>query len=83
MMTVSRDLRMEYPWTLRQDLPQQVITSSRHVNMSSTFCRFDEDFIRIRMERLQAWMTRMCRHPVVSQSEVFQLFLTYKDERVS
>lgn len=34
------------------------------------------------MERLQAWMTRMCRHPVVSQSEVFQLFLTYKDERV-
>ncbi|XP_027866447.1 sorting nexin-9-like [Xiphophorus couchianus] len=43
--------------------------------------RFDEDFIRIRMERLQAWMTRMCRHPVVSQSEVFQLFLTYKDER--
>uniref|UniRef100_A0A3Q2PLZ6 Sorting nexin n=1 Tax=Fundulus heteroclitus TaxID=8078 RepID=A0A3Q2PLZ6_FUNHE len=43
--------------------------------------RFDEDFIRTRMERLQAWMTRMCRHPVVSQSEVFQLFLTYKDER--
>ncbi|XP_054591403.2 sorting nexin-9 [Nothobranchius furzeri] len=43
--------------------------------------RFDEDFIRMRMERLQAWMTRMCRHPVVSQSEVFQLFLTYKDER--
>ncbi|XP_024859044.2 sorting nexin-9-like, partial [Kryptolebias marmoratus] len=43
--------------------------------------RFDEDFIRMRMERLQAWMTRMCRHPVVSQSEVFQLFLTYKDEK--
>uniref|UniRef100_A0AAQ5X163 PX domain-containing protein n=1 Tax=Amphiprion ocellaris TaxID=80972 RepID=A0AAQ5X163_AMPOC len=43
--------------------------------------RFEEDFIRMRMERLQAWMTRMCRHPVVSQSDVFQLFLTYKDEK--
>ncbi|XP_018528468.1 sorting nexin-9 isoform X1 [Lates calcarifer] len=43
--------------------------------------RFDEDFIRMRMERLQAWMSRMCRHPVVSQSDVFQLFLTYRDER--
>ncbi|XP_067358032.1 sorting nexin-9-like isoform X2 [Channa argus] len=43
--------------------------------------RFEEDFIRMRMERLQAWMSRMCRHPVVSQSDVFQLFLTYKDEK--
>ncbi|XP_069577290.1 sorting nexin-9-like isoform X2 [Brachyistius frenatus] len=43
--------------------------------------RFEEDFIRMRMERLQAWMTRMCRHPVVSQSDVFQLFLTYRDEK--
>ncbi|XP_072235339.1 sorting nexin-9-like isoform X1 [Leuresthes tenuis] len=43
--------------------------------------RFEEDFIRMRMERLQGWMTRMCRHPIISQSEVFQLFLTYKDER--
>uniref|UniRef100_A0A8D3DKG9 Sorting nexin 9a n=1 Tax=Scophthalmus maximus TaxID=52904 RepID=A0A8D3DKG9_SCOMX len=43
--------------------------------------RFDDDFIRRRMERLQAWMSRMCRHPVVSQSDVFQLFLTYRDER--
>lgn len=36
----------------------------------------------MRMERLQGWMTRMCRHPVVSNSEVFQTFLTYKDEKV-
>ncbi|XP_051284045.1 sorting nexin-9 isoform X2 [Dicentrarchus labrax] len=43
--------------------------------------RFEDDFIRMRMEQLQAWMTRMCRHPVVSQSEVFQLFLTYRDEK--
>uniref|UniRef100_A0A668A9C2 Sorting nexin 9 n=1 Tax=Myripristis murdjan TaxID=586833 RepID=A0A668A9C2_9TELE len=43
--------------------------------------RFEEEFIRMRMERLQAWMSRMCRHPVVSQSHVFQLFITYRDER--
>ncbi|KAM6893270.1 sorting nexin-9-like isoform 1-T1 [Lycodopsis pacificus] len=43
--------------------------------------RFQVDFIRMRMEQLQAWMTRMCRHPVVSQSDVFQLFLTYRDEK--
>lgn len=43
--------------------------------------RFEEDFIRSRMEQLQAWMSRMCRHPVVSQSQVFQLFLTYRDEK--
>ncbi|MEQ2178601.1 hypothetical protein GOODEAATRI_015733 [Goodea atripinnis] len=39
-------------------------------------CRFEEEFIKMRMERLQGWMSRMCRHPVVSGSEVFQLFLT-------
>ncbi|KAM6915396.1 sorting nexin-9b isoform 3-T3 [Xenentodon cancila] len=43
--------------------------------------RFEEEFIKMRMERLQGWMTRMCRHPVVSSSEVFQLFLTYRDEK--
>ncbi|KAI1897240.1 hypothetical protein AGOR_G00081270 [Albula goreensis] len=43
--------------------------------------RFEEEFIKMRMERLQGWMTRMCRHPIVSNSEVFQLFLSYKDEK--
>ncbi|XP_037541382.1 sorting nexin-9b isoform X2 [Nematolebias whitei] len=43
--------------------------------------RFEEEFIKMRMERLQGWVIRMCRHPVVSSSEVFQLFLTYKDEK--
>nr|XP_046230080.1 sorting nexin-9b isoform X1 [Scatophagus argus] len=43
--------------------------------------RFEEEFIKMRMERLQGWMTRMCRHPIISSSEVFQTFLTYKDEK--
>lgn len=37
----------------------------------------------MRMERLQGWMTRMCRHPIVSSSDVFQLFVSYKDEKVN
>lgn len=44
--------------------------------------RFEEEFIKMRMERLQAWMTRMCRHPVISESEVFQQFLNFRDEKV-
>ncbi|XP_056620187.1 sorting nexin-9b isoform X2 [Triplophysa dalaica] len=43
--------------------------------------RFEEEFIKMRMERLQGWMTRMCRHPIVSSSDVFQLFVSYKDEK--
>ncbi|XP_059570424.1 sorting nexin-9 isoform X4 [Alligator mississippiensis] len=43
--------------------------------------RFEEEFIKMRMERLQAWMSRMCRHPVVSESEVFQQFLNFRDEK--
>uniref|UniRef100_G3P773 PX domain-containing protein n=1 Tax=Gasterosteus aculeatus aculeatus TaxID=481459 RepID=G3P773_GASAC len=43
--------------------------------------RFEEEFIKMRMERLQGWMTRMCRHPIVSCSDVFQIFLSYKDEK--
>ncbi|XP_051868945.1 sorting nexin-9b [Pristis pectinata] len=43
--------------------------------------RFEEEFIKMRMERLQGWMNRMCHHPIVSNSEVFQLFITYRDEK--
>ncbi|XP_012578933.1 PREDICTED: sorting nexin-9 isoform X1 [Condylura cristata] len=43
--------------------------------------RFEEEFIKMRMERLQAWMSRMCRHPVISESEVFQQFLSFRDEK--
>ncbi|KAL4623904.1 sorting nexin-9-like [Arapaima gigas] len=43
--------------------------------------RFDEEFIKLRMERLQSWMSRMCLHPVVSSSEVLQLFLSHNNEK--
>ncbi|KAM4772139.1 sorting nexin-9 isoform 3-T3 [Rhinophrynus dorsalis] len=43
--------------------------------------RFEEEFIKMRMERLQGWMSRMCRHPVISESDVFQQFLNFRDEK--
>lgn len=58
------------------------ILPEKHSSLLHVQGRFEEEFIKMRMERLQGWMTRMCRHPVVSCSEVFQLFLTYKDEKV-
>lgn len=58
------------------------IEKHRRVTAASFAGRFEEEFIKMRMERLQGWMSRMCRHPIVSSSEVFQTFLTYKDEKV-
>ncbi|OCT79993.1 hypothetical protein XELAEV_18026808mg, partial [Xenopus laevis] len=43
--------------------------------------RFEEEFIKMRMERLQGWMSRMCRHPVISESDTFQQFLNFRDEK--
>lgn len=66
---------------------RQLQDKKKIVSRNCLFClsflgRFEEEFIKMRMERLQGWMTRMCRHPIVSSSEVFQTFLTYKDEKV-
>ena len=43
--------------------------------------RYEEDFIEHRMNQLQSFVDRVCRHPVLSQSEVWQHFLTCTDER--
>ncbi|XP_068212964.1 sorting nexin lst-4-like isoform X3 [Palaemon carinicauda] len=38
--------------------------------------RFEDDLIEYRMTMLQSWIDRICRHPVISQSEVFHHFVT-------
>jgi len=43
--------------------------------------RYEEDFIEHRMNQLQSFVDRVCRHPVLSQSEVWQHFLTCTDDR--
>lgn len=41
--------------------------------------RYEEDFIEGRMNQLQGWLSRMSLHPVICRSEVFQHFLTSKN----
>lgn len=43
--------------------------------------RYEEDFIHERMRKLQSWINRMVRHPVISRSDVFLHFLTCTDEK--
>jgi len=43
--------------------------------------RYEEEFIEHRMNQLQSFVDRMCRHPVLSQSEVWTHFLTCTDEK--
>ena len=44
--------------------------------------RYEDDFVLERMRYLQLWMDRMVRHPVISQSEVLNHFLTCTDDKV-
>ncbi|KAK3101901.1 hypothetical protein FSP39_007184, partial [Pinctada imbricata] len=43
--------------------------------------RYEDDFVSERMRYLQLWMDRMVRHPVISQSEVLNHFLTCTDDK--
>lgn len=43
--------------------------------------RYQDDFIRHRLAQLQMWVDRICRHPVLAQSEVWSHFITCTDEK--
>jgi len=43
--------------------------------------RYEEEFIEHRMNQLQNFVDRVCRHPILSQSEVWRHFLTCTDEK--
>jgi len=44
--------------------------------------RFEDDFVSARLKQLQMWIDRMCKHPVISHSEVFLHFLSCTDDKV-
>lgn len=44
--------------------------------------RYEEDFIEVRKRGLQAWLSRVARHPVISHSAVFQHFVSCADLKV-
>ncbi|XP_048459336.1 sorting nexin-9-like isoform X2 [Rhincodon typus] len=43
--------------------------------------RYSDDFVQARMGGLQAWINRISRHPIISQSEIFQHFIRRRDEK--
>ena len=47
-----------------------------------TVGRFEDDFVSARLKQLQMWIDRVCKHPVVSHSEVFLHFLSCTDDKV-
>ena len=53
---------------------QQKVHLKRNITVSFTNLvlsgRYEEEFIEHRMNQLQSFVDRMCRHPVLSQSEV-------------
>ncbi|XP_072045493.1 sorting nexin-33-like isoform X5 [Amphiura filiformis] len=43
--------------------------------------RYEESFIERRMDGLQRWMARMTSHPIISQCDAFQHFISCTDEK--
>ncbi|XP_078088154.1 sorting nexin-9-like [Mustelus asterias] len=43
--------------------------------------RYSDDFVQARMGGLQSWISRISRHPIISQSEIFQHFIRRRDEK--
>jgi PX domain len=44
--------------------------------------RFEDEFVSARLKQLQMWIDRMCKHPVIAESEVFLHFLSCTDPKV-
>ncbi|CAH8494468.1 unnamed protein product [Schistosoma turkestanicum] len=61
-------LLSKYPCICIPPLPEKAITG-----------RYEDDFVDERRKWLQQWLTRMCKHPVISHSSVFLHFLTCTD----
>lgn len=45
----------------------------------SNLGRYEEDLIEHRKNILQLWVNKICRHPVLSQSDVWRHFITCTD----
>lgn len=43
--------------------------------------RFEEDFIEARMARLQLWVGYICKHPILSKSQIFRNFITLTEQK--
>uniref|UniRef100_A0A915PE54 SH3 domain-containing protein n=1 Tax=Setaria digitata TaxID=48799 RepID=A0A915PE54_9BILA len=70
-------------------LASRANVSEIHFNTTSTIARktscwsgrYEEDFIEHRKNILQIWVNKVCRHPVLSKSDVWIHFVTCTDEK--
>ncbi|XP_075257606.1 sorting nexin-18-like [Convolutriloba macropyga] len=61
-------LRERYPIVCIPPLPDKQVTG-----------RYEAEFVHKRMFRLQHWMNRMSRHPVIGRSQVYRHFISETD----
>ena len=64
----------------RERLLRLLQKNSKNIFLSSTG-RYEDEFIEHRMNQLQSFVNRICTHPILSQSEVWQHFLSCTDDK--
>ncbi|XP_025066329.1 sorting nexin-33 isoform X2 [Alligator sinensis] len=72
-----------FDWLYNRLLHKFTVISVPHLPEKQATGRFEEDFIEKRKRRLILWMDHMTSHPVLSQYEGFQHFLTCRDDKQS
>ncbi|KAM6303193.1 sorting nexin-33 isoform 2-T2 [Podargus strigoides] len=70
-----------FDWLYNRLLHKFTVISVPHLPEKQATGRFEEDFIEKRKRRLILWMDHMTSHPVLSQYEGFQHFLSCRDEK--
>ncbi|KAG8449944.1 hypothetical protein GDO86_016576 [Hymenochirus boettgeri] len=70
-----------FDWLYNRLLHKFTVISVPHLPEKQATGRFEEDFILKRKRRLVLWMDHMTSHPVLSQYEGFQHFLSCRDEK--
>ncbi|XP_075064374.1 sorting nexin-33 [Mixophyes fleayi] len=70
-----------FDWLYNRLLHKFTVISIPHLPEKQATGRFEEDFIQKRKRRLVLWMDHMTSHPVLSQYDGFEHFLTCQDEK--
>lgn len=70
-----------FDWLYNRLLHKFTVISVPHLPEKQATGRFEEDFIEKRKRRLILWMDHMTSHPVLSQYEGFQHFLSCLDDK--
>lgn len=70
-----------FDWLYNRLLHKSLSSRVPHLPEKQATGRFEEDFIEKRKRRLILWMDHMTSHPVLSQYEGFQHFLSCLDDK--